>query len=94
MATDADECDLGGGTTAAWSRNGDGDVVGLVERHVCNGEKAGGAVMFVLGYGPTQTWTIEAGTPGEWDGLTLMPSIACHSCSHHGWIRDGHWVAA
>lgn len=89
------EHDLGNGTSAVWSITSDGTVVGLIERHRGpDGDKHGGAVMLVLGYGPTQTWTVEAGTPGEWEGLTLSPSILCHQCGHHGWIRDGRWVDA
>lgn len=26
--------------------------------------------------------------------LTVMPSLLCSTCQHHGWIRDGKWVAA
>lgn len=28
------------------------------------------------------------------DPLTLTPSIICHQCGLHGWIRDGRWEAA
>lgn len=89
-----DEYDLGNGTVAVWSINKQGRVVGLIERHNCNGRKSGGAVMLELGYGPTQIWTIEAGEAGLWEGLTLSPSIQCHNCPHHGWIREGKWVDA
>jgi len=95
--------DLGNGTTAVWLTSSDGHAVGLIEYHVCDDEKNnkglapglfGKAVMLDLGYGPTQTWTVEAGEAGVWEGLTLSPSIACPWCSHHGWIRDGKWVDA
>lgn len=91
---DVGEYDLGEGTRASWSIAKDGEVVGLTEYHVCNGAVTGGAVMLKLGYGPTQTWHVDAGQAGVWEGLTLSPSIACGECSHHGWIRNGKWVAA
>lgn len=94
LRRDDDEHDLGGGTVAVWSYNSAGEVVGLIERHDCNGRHSGGAVMLALGYGPTQTWTVEAGEAGVWEGLTLVPSILCRTCGHHGWIRDGRWVDA
>lgn len=28
------------------------------------------------------------------DPLTVMPSLLCSTCQHHGWIRDGQWVPA
>lgn len=28
------------------------------------------------------------------DPLTVMPSLLCPRCQHHGWIRDGRWVSA
>lgn len=90
-----EEHDLGNGTVAVWIVTDDGKVIGLIERHQCyQDRKSGGAVMFTLGYGPTQTWTVESGTPGNWEGFTISPSIACQTCSHHGWIRDGKWVDA
>jgi hypothetical protein len=33
-------------------------------------------------------WTLESRDP-----LTLSPSFLCH-CGHHGFIRNGAWVAA
>jgi hypothetical protein len=91
---DVGDYDLGSGTRASWSTTKEGDVVGLVEFHTCNGSVNGGAVMLETGYGPTSLWHVDAGEAGVWEGLTLSPSIACGECGHHGWIRDGKWVPA
>lgn len=30
----------------------------------------------------------------DWEPLTLVPSILCKDCGHHGFIREGQWVPA
>jgi hypothetical protein len=34
-------------------------------------------------------WTVHCLDP-----LTLSPSLLCHQCGSHGFIRDGLWIAA
>ena len=64
--------------------------VGLIEFHM-HGETVSGGYIPFNGASTTagDQWTVVSREP-----LTLSPSIACRSCSHHGWIRDGKWVAA
>lgn len=99
--------DLGNGVSAEWwtfvdpaDVDGPGIVGGIVEHHTCrddNGEPYEG-----MGSVPTDPrilvgaphWTIEAGTVGSFEGLTLMPSMLCQRCGLHGWIRDGRWEPA
>lgn len=84
--------DIGGGVEITPIRDGDtGEQVGLLERHTCaEGRLSRGAVPFVgYAYSSSAGWTVEQAEP-----LTLSPSIACRSCSNHGWIRNGEWVSA
>jgi hypothetical protein len=89
--------DLGHGATYSRVVNAAGEWVGIYEWHVCqdpDGEPSAGGVWFDVPGLPEHaaagpTWTVES-----WDPLTLSPSIACRSCGHHGFIRDGKWVPA
>lgn len=85
--------DLGAGTEMTMQYNENHEPVGLIERHVCNGVISGGSVPFAheraLAVPSSPVWTVQQVEP-----LTLTPSIACHRCPHHGWIRDGRWVDA
>ena len=38
---------------------------------------------------PEHSWTLVSEDP-----LTLIPSLLCRACGHHGHITDGHWVPA
>lgn len=103
--TGADErVDLGDG--CAYSRLTDtkGNWVAIHEWHVCSANPAPGhygdgtTAGFVCFDTPearavstdmSPKWTVE-----QWDPLTLSPSILCRRCGHHGYIREGRWIAA
>ena len=82
--------------------NDPGRVYGVVEHHWCVSDVEiipGVTEYWARGSVPTMTsqpvkWTIEAGEPEKFEGLTLSPSILCKRCGLHGWIRDGRWVPA
>lgn len=87
--------DIGGGVEITpITDDQTGIQVGLMERHTCvEGRLSRGYVPFQgapanLFPGPSR-WAVVTMEP-----LTLSPSIACHTCPNHGWIRDGRWVAA
>lgn len=67
--------------------------VAIHEWHREDGEYAAGFVAFTGRVHPDwftgPTWDVIAEDP-----LTLHPSLACNTCGHHGWIRDGKWVPA
>lgn len=88
--------DLGHGVSISYTRWGAHDPVGLVERHphARTGQECGGGVLFDLdgvreAFADRAVWTIESLDP-----LTIMPSLLCRSCGHHGWITAGRWVPA
>lgn len=105
MADEQELVDLGNGVKAEWwtfvdptDPSGPGIVGGIVEHHICKtteGEPYPG-----MGSVPTDAriligsphWTIESGSVGSFDGLTLLPSILCQNCGLHGYIREGKWV--
>lgn len=87
--------DIGGGVEITYCRDEDsGQAVALIERHTCTeGRLSRGYVPFIGADsnafpGPSR-WSVEQTEP-----LTLSPSIACHTCPNHGWIRNGQWVGA
>jgi hypothetical protein len=88
------EMDLGHGVTMTWLTK-DGERIGLVECHTePDGDECIGSVIFNVPAahaarpdGPF--WQVES-----WEPLTLSPSIACRTCSNHGYIRQGQWVPA
>ena len=41
----------------------------------------------MLPLGP-EGWTVTSKDP-----LTISPSIACGSCTTHGFVRDGQWIS-
>jgi hypothetical protein len=72
-----------------------GMTAGLIESHPRpdTGERCSGAVTFDL------VCTVELGDRPRWrvvgrHPLTLEPSLLCHTCGHHGFIREGRWVPA
>lgn len=92
----ADAVSLGHDTY--WSKVFRGDEwVGLHEWH-----KEPGSAFYSAGYiaftgRPTPEWWSPSAPAWEVvseDPLTLSPSLACGTCPHHGWIRDGIWVPA
>ena len=36
-------------------------------------------------------WTLHGATD---EHLTISPSVLCHECGDHGFIRDGKWIRA
>lgn len=80
--------DIGGGTYIVKTYKGD-DYVGIVEFHEHHGRISGGSVPFDVPQNADRAgdkWQVES-----YDPLTLSPSIACHTCPHHGYIRNGKW---
>jgi hypothetical protein len=92
--------DLADGTRIYWVRDDNGRALGLIEEHDHTEpgkpkRRSMGSVPIDPNYLPGGAhWSVAAGTAGTLAGLTLTPSIACHTCPHHGWIRDGQWVDA
>lgn len=80
-----------------WSKVFRGDEwVGIHEWHTCrDGEFGAGFIAFTGRTRPewwspsSPTWEVDREDP-----LTLSPSLACQTCGHHGFIRDGRWVPA
>lgn len=68
----------------------DGQLEGIIEVHLdVHGEECVGGVPFNMLRKPN--WTCK----GWWPDITVAPSIQCTRCmNHHGWIRDGKWIAA
>lgn len=75
-----------------------GERVGLVETHPASMQPSGrcsGSVRF-----DTPAAHAAYTTPGPFwqvvslDPLTLSPSLLCHACGNHGFIRDGKWQVA
>lgn len=66
---------------------------GIHEWHNERGEYEPGYIAFTGRAQPDwfggATWDVVSEDP-----LTLSPSLACGTCGHHGWIRDGQWVPA
>jgi hypothetical protein len=95
--------DLGHGTKYSKLLDKDGNWVAIHEWHACAARKVPGLYGdgMTAGFVPFDTpearavttdgpkWSVES-----WDPLTLSPSLACRSCSHHGFIRNGRWVPA
>jgi hypothetical protein len=40
-------------------------------------------------FGWTDGWDVEQEEP-----LTISPSLLCHVCGNHGFIREGRWIPA
>ena len=62
--------------------------------HECDSE--GGRWAVKVGFKPetmlplgASGWTVVSKDP-----LTVTPSILCHKCKVHGWIRNGEWEEA
>lgn len=73
-----------------------GEVAGINEYHLkADSTWCSGWIVF-----KGSAWDKEFSTPiTNWDvvqrePLTLSPSILCHTCGSHGYIRDGRWVPA
>lgn len=100
-----DEFDLGGGCSFTWLTGSGGEgIIGLIEHHPK--PPAGAPGYDPLGYhcGGYVAWKADgtvqprhqlvSGAPGDEEHLTVAPSVLCRRCGHHGFIRDGKWVAA
>jgi len=75
-----------------------GEVIGLIEHHPKPGDDApgmycGGYIAWVAADGITPKHHLVSGIPGDEEHLTVSPSLLCRTCGHHGFIRDGRWVA-
>lgn len=86
-----DAVDIGHNTWISPKLDKDGNEIGIVEWHDCAHDFQGAGVYFdndaahrAWPRGPF--WTVESRDP-----LTISPSVACGSCSHHGFIRSGRW---
>jgi hypothetical protein len=101
------EHDLGGGHSFTWLHNETGELVGLMEHHP-KGPNAPPGARYCGGYvawlpaaaqaGIPRDLAVHhqlmAGAPGDEASLTVWPSLACHRCTSHGFIRDGRWTDA
>jgi hypothetical protein len=106
MSTMTNWHDIGGGVRISWLVDGDDRFVGLMEEHDpgvsgCIGQPGddefahmGTAFIDPAVESSRPHWTVEAGTAGAIEGLTLTPSILHRSCGFHGWVRNGQWVVA
>lgn len=89
-----DAVNIGHNTWISFIRDADGNEIGLHEWHDCKHDFCAGGVYFdndaarrAWPRGPF--WTVESREP-----LTISPSLACGTCGHHGFVRDGRWVPA
>lgn len=90
------------GTADSW-RDGEqrppGQLVGLIEHHPAASPDylyCGAYIMWtgkLIGGGDPRHRLVSGG-PGDEGNLTIEPSLLCRTCGHHGFIRDGRWVAA
>ena len=64
-----------------------GSLYGLEESHLLPGGKECKGFIPFNTFGKTTGWDLVSKEP-----LTLAPSLACSSCSSHGFIQDGKWV--
>lgn len=75
----------------------EGNWIGIHEWHRCKHGVTAGGVNFDT---PEARKAYERHPNGpfwevqSWDPLTIHPSVACQTCGHHGWIREGRWVDA
>lgn len=86
--------DIGHNTWISFIQDKDGNEIGLNEWHDCKHDFTAGGVQFdneaarrAWPRGPF--WQVISREP-----LTISPSVACGTCGHHGFIRDGRWVPA
>lgn len=92
---DRGEIDLGHGTTASlwWLDAEHTQPGGLWEWHTCltKDHWGPGSVIFDVPGNEDERvrWQLESLDP-----LTVSPSVACTTCGHHGFIRQGAWVPA
>lgn len=86
-----DAIEIGPNTWIVKDFNEAGEWVGVEEMHrEPDGRLSCGYVGFRReGSDPAKTWVVSS-----LESLTLFPSVACASCSHHGWIRNGRWEPA
>jgi hypothetical protein len=69
----------------------DDQWVAIHEWHKCSDEFGYGAgfIAFTGRMESPVSWEVVSEDP-----LTLAPSVACRTCGHHGWIRNGAWEPA
>lgn len=97
-----DDHDLGGGRSFRWLVDEDGRRFGIIEHHPKpddpSGLRCGGYVAWRNPSGNPDDQTVEAHIVVRHrlvseEPLTIEPSLLCRTCGHHGWVRDGRWVA-
>lgn len=44
---------------------------------------------FPESFSDAHMWQVQS-----WDPLTISPSLLCHTCGDHGFVRNGKWVRA
>ncbi len=89
--------DLGDNHYISWLSDSDGNKIGFLEWHDCKRDDqflTAGTVMFDI----PEAQAYQSGQ-ARWqlyslDPIHVEPSIACRSCSNHGFIRNGKWVNA
>ena len=63
---------------------------GVTVRHATpDGNQCGHIATWDGSHDPDHTWELVSIDP-----LHIEPSILCHTCGDHGWIRNGQWVKA
>lgn len=80
-----DAIELGHGTYYTKVYQGD-QWVAIHEWHQENGVWGAGFIPFAGRMEASTPWEVVSEEP-----LTLNPSVACRTCSHHGFIRGGRW---
>jgi hypothetical protein len=81
--------DIGSGVTIE-QRYIDGELAGVAYWHDCpKGAHAGWIAVEGEHCPAGMGWQLATAEP-----ITLLPSVLCRACGHHGFIRDGRWVTA
>jgi hypothetical protein len=71
-------------------RSIDGKVYGVGYQH----PHQKGEPFVCSGYAPLKPGTSDGWDLVQLEPLTISPSLLCHACGHHGFIREGKWVPA
>lgn len=79
------QVDLGECVGSAELRYVDGVLEGLYYEHACVNDACSPGWIPFTGHG---AWKVLCEEP-----LTVMPSLLCRHCGHHGFIRDGVFIS-